>query len=256
MRRGRIKAGIGFTGVLTLLFSLMFLHSFIYGHPVTEHLPTSAIIMIFVYFIVGLAVQRQKGIYDMVSRIMYIRNNGYPPNEQLQLIRSFIEINVNKWVQYWHLYQEIVQGKEIKGKLKRTLMRIPRGSLSLGQFLWIAIYIVYNVFKPHILLLSFITPDMTFVIDFIGLGFFIITSSNIIGTEEFLKIIFESIRPEEKKSVEQTLRLLESNIIYGAREYGFRTKDLQKSLDMAKCNCDNNIKTKDKIKKEVKKDGI
>jgi hypothetical protein len=245
MRRGRIKAGIGFVGVMTILFTFLFFHSFIYGHPVTEHLETSAIIMIFVYFIVGLAVQRQKGIHDMVDRIMYIRNNGYPAAEQLQLIRSFIEINVNKWVQYWHLYQEIVQGKEIKGKIKRLLMRIPRGSLSLGQFVWIMIYILYNVFKPQITLLAFITPDMTFVIDIMGLGFFIITSSNVIGTEEFLKIIFESIRPDEEKSVEQTLRLIESNIIYGAREYGFRTKDLHHSSDMI----DENLSKAERIKK-------
>ena len=186
---------------------------------------------------------------------MYIRNNGYPPAEQLQLIRSFIEINVNKWVQYWHLYQEIVEGKKTTGKLKRTLMRIPRGSLSLGQFIWISFYMVYNVFRHSVDILSFITPEITLIIDFIGLGFFIIISSNVIGTEDFLKIIFESIKPEEKKSVEQTLRLLESNIIYGAREYGFRTKGLQASLDMVKYDCEDKISTKDKIKnkkKEVK----
>ena len=83
------------------------------------------------------------------------------------------------------------------------------------------------------------------------MGFFIITSGNVIGTEEYLKIIFESIRPEAKKSVEQTLRLLESNIIYGAREYGFRTKHLEDSLNMM----NNKISTKEKKKKEVKKDG-
>lgn len=246
MRRGRIKVGIGFTGVMMILISFLFLHQLIYGHPVSIHLGTPAIFMICVYFIVGLAMQRQKGIYDMVDRIMYIRNNGYPAAEQLQLIRSFIEINVNKWVQYWHLYQEIVQGKEIKGKLKRVLMRIPRGSLSLGQFLWIAFYIVYNVFRPDVL--PFITDGMTFVIDFIGLGFFIIISSNVIGTEQFLRIIFESIRPEEKKSVEQTLRLLESNIIYGAREYGFRTKNLEYSLDMVYKDKNNNKKKKKEVK--------
>jgi len=250
MKHGRINAGIGFTGVLTILFSMILFHSFIYGHPITEHLPPSSIFIIIIYFIVGLAVQRQKGIYDMVNRIMYIRGNGDPPEEQLQLIRSFIEINVNKWVQYWHLYEEIVQGKATIGKFKRIFLRIPRGSLSLGQFIWIIAYIAYNIFRPHILLLSFVTPDINFLIDFVGLGFFIITSSNVIGTEEFLKIIFESIKPEEEKTVEQTLRLLESNIIYGAREYGFRSKFQTRANynndDL--CN-NNNIKRKQEVKK-------
>ena len=134
-------------------------------------------------------------------------------------------------------------------------MRIPRGSLSLAQFLWIAFYIIYHVFKPHILMLSFITPDINFIIDFVGLGFFIITSSNVIGTEEFLKILFESIKPEEKETVEHTLRLLESNIIYGAREYGFRTKE-QCRLEKAKSDATlNKAKNNNNKKKKVNNNG-
>ena len=92
MKLGRIKAGIGFSGVLTILLTLIGLHELIYGHSVLEHLPASAMFMICIYFIVGLAVQRQKGICDMIDRITYIQQNGQTPREQLQLIRSFIEI--------------------------------------------------------------------------------------------------------------------------------------------------------------------
>lgn len=223
MKRKQVKAGIGFIGVLTLIFTMIVFHEMIYGHPIFEHLSPSTVFMVFVYFIVGLAVKRERGICDMIDRILYISENGQTSQEKLSLIRSFIEINVNKWDQYWHLYEEIVKGQKITGRIKRVLMRVPRGSLSLGQFVWIFFYIIFNFLRTH-MYFSFIIPDITFIIDFVGLGFFIITSSNVIGTDEFLKVLFESIRPDEKRDVEATLRLLESNIMFAAKQYGFMTQ--------------------------------
>jgi len=63
------------------------------------------------------------------------------------------------------------------------------------------------------------------IINFIGLGFFILTSGDILGTKEFMKILFESIRPSDGKTVKETLDLLESNIIFGARNYGFLKRE-------------------------------
>jgi hypothetical protein len=200
-------------------------HEFIYGHSVFEHMSVSTAVMVFIYVIVGLSIDKHNGVCDLVDRILYIQGNGDSEDSKLQLIKSFVEINVNKWVAYWHLYEEIVQGKKSSGRIGRLCTRTLKGSLSFVQFTWIICYVIFNVFRSHIEIFVLITPDLSFVIDFVGLGFFILTSGDILGTKEFMTILFESIRPESDKTVTQTLKLLESNIIYGARQYGFMKKD-------------------------------
>lgn len=220
----RFKLGISFLGTMTLFISMIVFHEFIYGHSIFEHMGLSTIAMIFLYMVIGLSVDKHSGITDLVDRILYIQSNGDSDDAKLQLIKSFVEINVNKWVSYWHLYEEIVQGKKKTGRFGRFCNKIYRGSLSFTQFIWIMCYIVFNVFRGHIDVLNFITMDVNFIIDFIGLGFFILTSGDVLGTKEFITILFESIKPGSDKNVSNTLKLLESNIIYGARQYGFMNK--------------------------------
>lgn len=221
----RFKLGISFLGTVTLFLTMIVFHEFIYGHSVFEHMGISTVAMIFIYMIVGLSIDKHKGVSDLVDRILYIQNNGDSEDAKLQLIKSFVEINVNKWVSYWHLYEEIVQGKKKSGRFGRLFSRVYRGSLSFAQFIWIICYVIFNVFRGHVELLTVITTDMNFIIDFVGLGFFILTSGDILGTKEFMTVLFESIKPGDDKTVTATLKLLESNIIYGARQYGFMKKD-------------------------------
>lgn len=220
----RLKLGISFLGTMTLFMTMMVFHELIYGHSVFEHMDMSTVAMVFIYMVVGLSIDKHTGVSDLVDRIMYIQGNGDSDDAKLQLIKSFVELNVNKWVTYWHLYEEIVQGKKRSGRIGRLFSRIWRGSLSFVQFLWITGYIIFNVFKGHLPILSTMSLDIVFMIDFIGLGFFILTSGDVLGTREFMTIVFESIKPGSDKTVKSTLKLLEANIIYGARQHGFMDK--------------------------------
>jgi hypothetical protein len=220
----RLKLGISFLGTMTLFMSMIVFHELIYGHSVFEHMDMNTVAMVFIYMVVGLSIDKHTGVSDLVDRIMYIQGNGDSEDAKLQLIKSFIELNVSKWVAYWHLYEEIVQGKKSSGKVGRLFSKIWRGSLSFVQFLWITCYIIFNVFKGHIPLLSSMSLDIAFMIDFVGLGFFILTSGDILGTKEFMTILFESIKPGSDKTVGSTLKLLEANIEFGARQYGFMNK--------------------------------
>ncbi len=64
-------------------------------------------------------------------------------------------------------------------------------------------------------------------IDLFGLSYFIYTGSKVIGIGDFMGDIFKAIKPVKSKSVKQSLQLLESQIIFGARHYGFLKNKLK-----------------------------
>jgi hypothetical protein len=169
-----------------------------------------------VYICIGLATDSQKGIAELVQRIWSISNNGDTDDEKFSLIKSFLEINVNKWDKYWQMYQEIVNGCKKKSALGRYLMKIPTGTLSLIQYIWILTYMAYGVFAPTLAL----SEGIHFLVDLGGLSFFLYTSGRVIGVGDFMINIFEAMKPTEK-SVKASLQLLESEIIFGAQHYGF-----------------------------------
>jgi len=217
------KKGITFIGAISMMLTLVLFHDFFMDNISTRH-----IAMCFVYIMIGLATDNHKGISELIQRIWSINQNGDSPQENFDLIKSFIKINVNKWDTYWHLYEEVVDKKKKKSALKSYLLRIPRGTLSLMQFLWIIGYIIYGIFSGGIYTIGIAEP-VNFLIDLIGLSFFIYTGSKVIGIGDFMTNIFEAIKEDEGK-IKQSLQLLEAEIIFGARHYGF----LKGKLDLSK----------------------
>jgi len=209
-----IKKGMSFIGALTLMTTLISLHSFF-----LINISSRSLIMIMVYICIALASDDYSGIIDMVERIWSINDNGDGDDEKLQLIKSFVQHNVIRWTKYWDLYGEVVNGDKRNSKVKTVLYKIPNGRINIKQFMWILLYIVYSVYFPDALL--GLGEEFCFFVDLIGLSFFIFTGSNVIGMETFMTNIFEAIKPVDNKTVKQSLQLLESEIIYGARQYGF-----------------------------------
>lgn len=188
--------------------------------------------MVFVYIIIALATNNYKGVIDLVERIWYINGNGDTPQEKFALIKSFLAINVSRWDKYNNLYGQIVNGKKGDGALKRYLVRIPKGTISLKQFIWILAYIIYAVFSPGMMIIN---PAIDFLIDLGGLSFFLFTGSSVIGLRDFMEDIFESIKGKgDKDTVKQSLQLLESQIIYGSRQYGFLKNKIKIKLNEEK----------------------
>lgn len=176
--------------------------------------------MMFVYIIIALATNNYNGIVGLIERIWNINGNGDTEQEKFALIKSFLSINVSRWDKYNNLYKQIVEGKKGSSALKRYLMRIPKGTISLKQFIWILAYIIYAVFSPDMIMIT--NPEVEFLINLIGLAFFLFTGSSVIGLGDFMEDIFESIKGKgDKNTVKQSLQLLESQIIYGSRTYGF-----------------------------------
>lgn len=175
--------------------------------------------MTFVYIIIALATDNYRGVIDLVEGVWNINENGDTPDEKFALIKSFLAINVSRWDKYNNLYDQIVEGNKGVGALKRYLMRIPKGVISLKQFIWIIAYIVYGVYTPDVIMN--VGPAIDFLIDLGGLSFFLFTGSTVIGLREFMVDIFQSVKKVKGKSVKQSLQLLESQIIYGSRQYGF-----------------------------------
>ena len=177
--------------------------------------------MTFVYILIALATESDKGIAKLVQRIWHISNNGDTPDEKFRLIKSFLKLNVNKWDKYWQMYQEIVDDCKKKSVIGRYLKKIPTGTLSLRQFLWILTYIVYGVFSTDILQALVIAEGVNFLVDLAGLSFFLYTGGRVIGVGDFMTNIFEAVKSGKEKMVKQALQLIESEIIFGAGHYGF-----------------------------------
>lgn len=222
------RKGISFTTCMTIYFTLIVFHDIF--HQGTENpLSQTTIFFIGLYMFIGLASRDYRPIGMLVERVWSLNcAEGVDPNSKLQTIRAYLSINVSQWNKYWRLWQEIVEDKEglwtWKQKLKEQILRIPKGSLSLVQFVWIVGYITYNVLEGNGYL-PFLPPefadDFRFLIDILGLGFFSYTSGIVIGLNKFMNKIFESIKPSSEREVTESLRLLEQHIIYGARHYGF-----------------------------------
>ena len=207
------KRGITFIGALTMMFTLIFFHQFF-----MVNMSIQSLSMCFVYIIIGLATENRRGVAALTQQIWSITNNGGSEKERFELIKSFIRINVNKWDKYWNLWQEVIDNKKKDNALKRYFLKIQKGTLSLVQFLWILAYMIFSIFTSPTYAFG-LTEPINFLIDLAGLAFFIYTGSRVIGVGDFMTNIFESLKTEGQ--IKQNLQLLESEIIFGARHYGF-----------------------------------
>jgi len=176
--------------------------------------------MTFAYIFIALAMDNYKGVDKVIEGIWSMNGNGGTEDEIFQLIKSFLQINVARWDNINALYGEIINGDKKTSALKRYLMRIPLGRISLKQFIWILVYITFGVYANDVML-PFNNDGVYFAIDLFGLAYFIYTGSKVIGIGEFMGDIFQAIKPIKEKSVKQSLQLLESQIIFGARHFGF-----------------------------------
>lgn len=169
-----------------------------------------------IYILIALATDTHKGVLRIVERLWSINGNGESDEEKFLLIKSFLEINVTRWDKYWRLYEDIVNGRKLSST-KMYLKRIPKGSIDFKQFIWILAYILYCVFIPD----PFMSDSLNFLIDFLSLGFFLFTGSKVIGLGAFMGNIFEAIKIGNEKRIKQSLQLIESQIVYGARHFGY-----------------------------------
>jgi len=205
------RRGVSFIGAIALMITLVVFQDYF-----ILNMDSRQIFMVCMYILIALASDSYKGVLRLVERLWTITGNGNSEDGQFELIKSFLEINVTRWDKYWRLYEDIVNGKK-HSSLKMYLLKIPKGSIDLKQFLWIFGYILYCVYIPA----SFISEGLNFLIDFIGLGFFLFTGSKVIGLGDFMGNIFEAVKIGKEKKIKQCLRLIESQIIYGSRHFGY-----------------------------------
>ncbi len=223
------RKGIGFTSTMGIYFTMVIFHKFIYPEASKSPLGINTAIMIGIYMLIGLSSIDYKPISMMIERVWDMNcKDGVPDNSKLQTIKAYIAMNVHQWNKYNKLYAQIVDGDKdaiwsTGDKFKELLLRIPKGRLKLKQFIWIAGYLSYNVIKAngYLPFLPVEYTDIDYLIDFFGLGLFAFTSGKVIGLGSFMGKIFESIKPDSLIKVDESLRLLEQNIIFGARHFGF-----------------------------------
>ncbi len=223
------RRGISFTSIVIIYITLIVLHPFFYPKDIRPPLASNTVVMVGLYIFIGLASIDYRPISMMIERVWNMNcQNGVGNDSKLQTIKAYIAMNVNQWNKYNILYKNIVEGDKeaiwgTGNKIKELLLRIPTGQLNIKQFLWITSYVAYNVIKNnrYIPFLPIEISGIDFLIDFIGIGFFSFTSGTVIGLGSFMAKIFESIKPDKLIVVAESLRLLEQNIIFGARHFGF-----------------------------------
>jgi len=252
MKRGYgfSKKGIGFLGVVALILVAFVIQD------VTQaeiHLDYQAILITIIYFMIALPSEDYSGVEDVINTVWKYNKEAKDNDMKLQLIKSFLQINVVRWHKYFLMYEQIVNEKKITFKMKIHDMigRIVNGHVSFKQFLWIMTYVIYNLFKDSFF--DFVTNDVDFVIGLLGIGFFMYTSGEVLHMDEFMTNVFEVIKPTSKDGVEFCLSLLESNIIFGARQYGFLT-EIKKELEESNIDV-SEVKLKadmEKVKKDKK----
>ena len=205
------RRGVSFIGAITLMFTLIIFQDFF-----IHNIESRQLFMVCVYILIALASENYRGVLRLVERLWMINGNGDKDRDKFLLIKSFLEINVSRWDKYWRLYQDIVNKKK-KSILKMYLLKIPKGSIDLKQFLWIFGYIIYCVFIPD----PIMSQGLNFLIDFLSLGFFLFTGSKVIGLGAFMGNIFEAVKIGDEDHIKQSLQLIESQIIYGSRHFGY-----------------------------------
>jgi len=220
------RKGIKFISAMILFISIFVLHNILYGGSSVGLVDLKTTVFIFIYILIGLALRDYKGMSMMIERIWSLNcmTETQDAEARLSLIKSYIELNVKQWNKYCRIYNAIVNG-DIKQwntwqKIKEIIIRIPTGELSLKQFLWILGYLAFNIFQDQGYFPP-ITESYELLIDFGGLGFFMFTSGTVIGMQVFMQDIFRSIAPSTLRKAEESLILLETHIIYGARYFGF-----------------------------------
>ena len=211
------KKGISFSSALAIMITLVVFNNLL------DFMSARSLLMTLAYVFMALALETHKGLLEFIERIWYISKNGEEDNEKFLLIKSFIELSVNKWDEYWQLYQEIANGAKRSRGIVRYLKKIPGGTINLKQLIWILMYMTFNVFMFHELI-PIPEPVVTFLLDVYGLSFFVYTGSRIVGMRAFMTNLFKVVNPKEEENVRQILQSLESAIMLGARNYGYLKK--------------------------------
>ena len=232
------KKGISFVSTIMLLIMLGIFYNVFPVDNILRNLSEREIFMVVIYFLIALATEDYLGVGDLTERIWSIKNNGDSDDEKILYIKSFLEVNVAQWDKYWNMYEEVVNGKSIRGsKIKYYVFKIPKGVVNLKQLVWIIAYMIYNIFKVE---LSVVIPiiGLDYLIDWMFLVFVAYVSGTIVHLSKFMHNMFDAIKPSSEKNVKQSLSLLESNIVFGASQYGF----LKGRIDV-----------KEKLKETIKK---
>lgn len=219
------RKGINFVGAIVLFISVFLMHDAFNTGKLYGIVDTKTVVWIFIYIMTGLALTDYKGITMLIERIWSLNCTEYDNlDSKLTLIKSYIELNVQQWDKYCRMYNAIVK-EETKQwntyqKVKLLILKIPKGELNLKQFIWILLYLTFNLVQGQGYIPP-ITQGYELLIDFGGLGFFMFTSGAVIGLGTFMGDIFKSIAPHSTRKTIESLTLLETHIIYGARWYGF-----------------------------------
>lgn len=223
---------IKFSGAASIIFTIIGFVMYYGDDFANQYFGVRTMFMTIVYVFLALVSENVKGIDTLIKQVWEINCSDMDDDSKLSLIKVFLEKNVITWVKYWQLFQLIVNGKKEFGsswsKTKRIFMRIPRGEMNFFQFCWVFVYVIYNVLLGG----NFfqISEPIDFLINIGGLGFFLFSTGGIISIGTFMKNVFESIKPSSEKEVKYSLELLETNIIFAARHYGF----LKNKIDIMK----------------------
>lgn len=221
------RKGINFIGSMVLFISVFLMHSIFNKGDIYGIVDTKTVIWVAIYIIAGLSLSDYKGLSMMIERVWSLNcddDNTMDYDAKLTLIKSYIEINIQHWNKYCKMFNSIVNGEKDQwttwAKAKVILLKIPKGALSLKQFIWILLYLTFNIVQGQGYIPP-ITQGYEIIIDFGGLGFFMLTSSSVIGMGAFMEDIFKSIAPHSTRKAKESLTLLENNIIFGARWFGY-----------------------------------
>lgn len=220
------KKGLSFTSAMLLFITVFVLHyidlTFIGITGTKEGILVNikTVIMIFIYIMSGLALRDYKGLEEMIEGVWDINKIDEPNQEhKLRLVKSYIEMKIHQWYNYWILFDIIVNENEKavwnrKARIKDTLMRVPRGELNIKQFMWIVVYLIFNILQAQGYFPPF-TLQYELPIDFTCLGLFMFTSGKVIGLNSYMKDMFKTIAPSDVNKAYDSLRLLEAQIKFG-----------------------------------------
>lgn len=214
---------IRFSGVITLIITL-------WGYSIAAAIYLKDPLFIIrvglittLYLIFALYTQDISVYADFLREVYDTTQTTMSTEEKLIHIKNICELEVDKWLKYWYMYQRIVKGKkiiwDITPQLKEVGERIIKGEITIGQGIWIFGYLTYsaligaNVFEINMPL------DLVAIFGFLmGVLF---ASGSVIGLTKFMSILFHNIKPETETTVQKRLTTIEKEIQRISKKYFF-----------------------------------
>lgn len=189
-----------------------------------------AIFFISMYVIFALMSDDLNNLMDIIEHAWYVLKKDDDDRIKITLIKSAVDLYMQRWLYIWELLQKKDRFKALKEKALQLLKRIPSGCITYAQIIWILSFTGYTFASNSILLSSALAPLDIWLIP----AFYVVlalTSGKMKGMGDLIKKIYNDLELSNDNTATHCLREIENSIMAMMGSYYLTQEKSKKPIE-------------------------